>query len=159
MLESWCKFELSSCPAICRELDTRPVMVNECDPNQLTYGCLCGNGQQPDIEQYSLTMPYFTCTEFGNQCVAKCGRDDHTCQSACRSENPCGAQNPKPPNSTATASATASSSTSSTDDGNTVFEGLAGDSKKPSAASVLEMGRGYGLAVVLGGLFAGFAML
>jgi len=180
-IESWCQFELTSCPAICKELDPRPVMVNECDAvsrnvppvkmlprltdiifqlqEQISYGCICGNGQQPDVEQYSLTLPYFTCQEFGNQCVKNCGRDDHTCQNACREDNPCGAQNPKPPNSSATASAPRSSSTSNTDDDEDgVFEGLAGD-KTPSRAAALEMGRTYGLAVVLGGLFASFAML
>ncbi len=84
-----------------------------------------------------------------------CG-SDNTCASSCRQDNPCGAQNPTKPNvtetaTTTTASATASSTATQT---NVVNFRNAADSLQS-----LEIGRVYGLTVVLGALFAGFAML
>ncbi len=69
----------------------------------LSYGCLCGNNLQPNVSEYSLTLPYFVCTEWGTQCVNACG-SDNTCASACRQDHPCGAQRPKTNYTTTTSS-------------------------------------------------------
>lgn len=61
-----------------------------------------------------------------------------------------------------------SPTSSPTDDSNTIYNGIAGDDSgsnskdggdKKGAAAAVEVGRSYGLAVVLASLFAGFAML
>ncbi|KOS21651.1 hypothetical protein ESCO_005114 [Escovopsis weberi] len=154
--QAWCASELATCPLICEQFSNGNPKTNACDSNKLTYGCVCGNGQQPNISEYTLTLSYFVCQEYGNQCVTKCGNDNE-CAGACREDHPCGATSPKRYNVTATASAPSSTSTS---DDDAIFTGTpgGGPSKKGAAAS-LDIGRTYGLAVVLGSMFVGFAML
>lgn len=155
--KAWCADEKRTCPIICQQIDTRPAIVNDCDPEQLTYGCICGNGQQPNISEYTLTLPYFTCTEYGNQCVTACGQNNE-CSRACREDNPCGAQDPAPPNKTASETSASASATKSASD--EIITNLGGDQKGAAASfGGVELGRQYGLAVVLGGFFAGFALL
>ncbi|KAK1972210.1 hypothetical protein LY78DRAFT_665470 [Colletotrichum sublineola] len=159
--KSWCQDQKYSCPVICDEVSTKPVEVNECDPQALTYGCICGDGNQPNMSEYSLTLPYHVCQEYGNQCVAKCGIGSNTCANNCRVDNPCGAQNPTRVNTTTTASATASA----TESANAVYTGIAGSpsgsgsGSGSSGAATLEMGRSAGLAVLVGGVIGGVAFL
>ncbi|KAI0126540.1 hypothetical protein BJ170DRAFT_410152 [Xylariales sp. AK1849] len=125
--EYWCTNEESTCPLICQQTEPGTTLVNTCDPTTLTYGCLCGNNMQPNISEYSLTLPYFTCTEWGNQCVTACGQDN-TCSAACRDDHPCGAQNPTKVNvtSTASGSATATGSGATASGTNVIYTGLDG---------------------------------
>lgn len=110
---------------------------NSCDSDALTYSCECGDGLRPNVTQFTQTLPYFICTEWGNQCVTNCN-GDNTCASACRQDHPCGAQDPQKPNSstisstmssTASASRTASEAGATTDSsGGTIYEGFGGAS-------------------------------
>ncbi len=175
--KSWCTSEISTCPIICEQVAPYSTLVNTCDPvrtrpasllcppahtlslqETLTYGCVCGNNLQPNVSEYSLTLPYFVCQEWGNQCVTACGQDN-TCSSNCRQDHPCGALNPKLQNTTssATASATVSSTATSSD---TIYTGL-GDSGGSSSQTNAAAGRSsfVGISLTLGGLAAGFAML
>ncbi|KAK3942114.1 hypothetical protein QBC46DRAFT_362784 [Diplogelasinospora grovesii] len=162
--QSWCNDELSTCPIICQQVPPGTTTTNTCDPKTLTYGCVCGNGLQPNVSEYSLTLPYHVCQQWGIQCVNACN-GDNACQSACVQDHPCGAQNPAKVNATtsSTMSATASGATSTSS--NQVFTGLAGQStgtSSPSgnaAAPALAFGSAYGLVVVAGSLFAGFALM
>ena len=119
----------------------------------LTYGCICGDGLQPNVSEYTLSLPYFVCTEWGTQCVAAC--KDNYCAAACRQDHPCGAQNPTLAN--ATTSTTAAPTASKT---NEIFSGL-GQTGTPGSGATpgLDLGRAYGLAAVLGSLFLGFAII
>ncbi|KAH8766864.1 hypothetical protein F5883DRAFT_79601 [Diaporthe sp. PMI_573] len=164
--KNWCQSEISTCPSICRDQSGTGAQVNTCDPETLTYGCLCGDNTQPNVSEYSLTLPYFVCTEWGNQCVKDCGWNS-TCASVCRQDHPCGATDPSPANtsSTATASATASSASA---DSTTVFNGPAGSSDSSSSSSSssgaakapsLETARLYAMSGTLGVFFMGFAYL
>jgi len=157
---AWCNDELSNCPIICAQTAPGPVLSNTCDPETLTYGCVCSDGLQPNMSEYSLTLPFHTCQQWGTQCVKACGMDN-ACSSSCREDHPCGAQSPAKvttTSSTQPATATGASST-----GPAVFNGL-GDGGSSSAktggagASALEFGRAYGLTVVAASLFAGFAL-
>jgi hypothetical protein len=56
---------------------------NECDPDALTYSCVCENNVSPNITQYSQTLPFFICQEWGNQCVTGCN-GNNTCADSCR---------------------------------------------------------------------------
>jgi len=173
--EFWCSNEKSTCPIICQQFEPGTTLVNNCDPVALTYGCLCGNNKQPNVSEYSLTLPYYVCQEWGNQCVKACN-GDASCGSACLQDHPCGAQHPttkkKGSSTTGTASATAPASSTASD--TTIFTGTPGGgsdgsdsdsdsdsagSGKKGAAAALEVGRAYGLAVVVGSMFVGFAML
>lgn len=165
--EYWCDQQRSSCPIICQQVEPRTTEINTCDPEALTYGCLCGNGRQPNISEYSLTLPYFTCVEWGSQCVTACG-SDNTCASACRQDHPCGATNPTLANKTASASASATSSGSSaekTDDGETVYNGLDGTdatataSPENAAVRALENGSFGGFLLLAASVCAGVALM
>src|SRR5271163_1563967 len=94
----------------------------------LDFDCVCGNGQSPNASEYSQTIPYFECQEYGDQCVAACNGDS-TCQGACRDNNPCGAQNPTRVNVTSTSSAMSSTTLpagASSGTAGVVFTGLGG---------------------------------
>ena len=101
-------------------------------------------------------MPYFVCLEWGTQCVKNCGQNND-CSRDCRENHPCGAQHPTRVNSTSTTLSSTSSATAT----NQRYSGLAGgDSNNPgSLAPALEAGRPFGLAIVVGGIAAGFAMM
>ncbi|KAF5642717.1 cdp-alcohol phosphatidyltransferase [Fusarium sp. NRRL 25303] len=168
----WCQNEIETCPMICSQTSKGDTKVNDCDPKTLTYGCICGDGKQPNVSEYSLTLPFYVCQEWGNQCVEDC-KGSASCASDCRQNHPCGASNPKKYNATSTATDTAAvkATASATDDPNVVYTGTPGgdddddsdsDSStttKTNGAAVIEAGRTWGLTVVLSTIFAGFAML
>lgn len=56
---------------------------NDCDADALTYTCVCDNGVSPNITQYSQTLPFFICQQWGNNCVDNCSGDS-SCQDSCR---------------------------------------------------------------------------
>ncbi|KAK3903048.1 hypothetical protein C8A05DRAFT_14964 [Staphylotrichum tortipilum] len=159
---AWCNDQKSSCPTICLQTTTGKPTVNTCDAETLTYGCVCSDNKQPNISEYTLTLPYHVCTEWGTQCVTSCGSNNQ-CSSDCREKHPCGAQSPTRVNETTSTSATASA-TASPSSTNQVFDGLSdgnqnGNSNTKNAAGALRFGDSFGLVVVAGGLFAGFAVL
>jgi len=178
--ETWCQSQQTACPLLCLQLpgESSTTEANDCDPTTLTYDCICGNGQSPNASEFSQTLPYFICTEYGTQCVAGCGGNT-ACQSACRDDHPCGAQNPTRVNVTATTSSISSTTlpagaTSGT--AGVVYNGLGGaaatttassssstssttSNTKSGAQAALDMGRSYGLAIVFTGIFAGFALV
>jgi hypothetical protein len=168
----WCDNEKETCPMICEQSSKGDTKVNECDPKTLTYGCICGDGRQPNVSEYSLTLPFYVCQEWGNQCVEDCA-GSASCASDCRQNNPCGANNPTKANATSTATDTAAvkATASATDDPNVVYTSNPGSdddddddsgsssSTKSNAATAIEAGQTWGLTIVLGAVFAGFAML
>jgi hypothetical protein len=144
----------------------------DCSLSQSTlmYGCLCGNNQQPNLTEYTLTMPFFTCQEWGNQCATKCG-SDNACVSSCRQDHPCGALDP-PKNNTAnttstSASGTATATATATTTSNQVFGGFGSSATASTvaqggsnlASSSMELGAAYSMTIVFGAMFAGFALL
>jgi len=101
--------------------------------------------------------------------VAACGGLT-SCQSACRDDHPCGAQNPIRVNTTSTSSIATSTLPAGASSGTAgvVYTGLGGaaqtsapasSTKKNGSQMALDMGRTYGLAVVMAGIFAGFALI
>ncbi|PHH75521.1 hypothetical protein CDD80_2318 [Ophiocordyceps camponoti-rufipedis] len=150
---AWCADERNTCPLICQQVEPRTTLMNDCDPKTLTFNCVCGNNQRPNVTEYTLTLPYFICQEWGNQCVKACSGDNE-CQGKCRQDHPCGAQSPKKYNTTST------TMPSATVDPNAIFTDGPGariDSK--GAGTTPQVGRTYAMALVLTGLFAGFALL
>jgi len=170
--QQWCQSQQTACPLLCLQLPgaSSTTTANDCNANDLTYDCICGNGQAPNASEYSQTLPYFICSEYGSQCVAGCAGNT-ACQSACRDDHPCGAQNPTRVNTTSSSSIMPSTTLpagASSGTAGVVYTGLGGQVvTSPTAAStknsgsraVVEIGRSYGLAVVFGGLFAGFALV
>lgn len=156
----WCEGQTSSCPLLCLQMPgtSDPPKDNTCDSDSLIYSCICDNDMSPNASQYSQTIPYFLCTEANNECVKNCNGIS-SCQSACRDDHPCGAQNPKRVNVSSTASAT-SNPTNPVQ--STTLAAFTGEPTKKSAAvraSAVDLGHVYGLCVVVGGFIAGFAVL
>jgi hypothetical protein len=128
------------------------------------------------MTEYTLTLPYFVCQEWGNQCVTACG-GNNACASSCREDNPCGASDPAKKTASTTGTSTTkptASATNDEDDEDTIFTNSPGSDdgdnnedssskpknvNEPGAAAALGVGKAYGLAMVMGGLFAGFALL
>ncbi|KAN0093938.1 hypothetical protein V8E51_017122 [Hyaloscypha variabilis] len=170
--QQWCTSQETACPLLCLQLPgaSSTTAANDCDPTDLTYDCICGNGLSPNASEYSQTLPYFICQTYGDQCVAACNGDT-SCQSACRDDHPCGAQNPTRVNTTTTSTmaSTTLPAGATTGAGGVVYTGLGGGSaatttastsnKKSGSRAALDVGRNYGLAVLFGGLFAGFALV
>lgn len=161
--EAWCRDELSVCPLICQQTPPGTTLDNTCDPEILSYSCVCGNGLQPNITEYSLTLPYHICQQWGVNCQKNCGADNE-CASSCVEDHPCGAQSPKKANTTISSTMSAASS-SATATGPVVFDGLDGNTKPTSnpsgnaASPAIQAGGLYGLVVVTASLFAGFALV
>ncbi|KAH6669422.1 hypothetical protein B0J14DRAFT_119058 [Halenospora varia] len=170
--QSWCQTQQVSCPLLCLQTPgaSSTTKANTCDPKTLTFSCICGNGLSPNASEFSQTLPYFICTQYGTQCVAACNGNT-ACQSACRDDHPCGAQNPTRVNSTSSSSVMASTTLAagaSSGTAGVVYTGLGGaaatttaaaSGNKSGAQAALDMGRSYGLAVIFAGLFAGFALI
>ncbi|EAQ93664.1 hypothetical protein CHGG_01899 [Chaetomium globosum CBS 148.51] len=132
-------------------------------PETLTYGCVCSDGKQPNVTEYTLTLPYHVCTAWGTACVADCG-SNNKCASDCREKHPCGAQTPTRVNDTSSTTAAVPAATSTAPPADQAYDGLADGSggnndDDKNAAGSLRFANSYGLAVVAGGLFAGFAVL
>jgi len=162
--KAWCTQQRSMCKPICLDAGSNgEPEVNTCDADTLTYGCVCSDGKQPNVTEYTLTLPYYVCTEWGQQCIKNCNGNNQ-CQGDCTQKHPCGAQSPKTANKTRTTSSAVSSATAAPTD--QTYSGLGDGSadsdssgKGKNAAGALRLGDSYGLAVLAGGLFAGFAML
>ncbi|KAK4129359.1 hypothetical protein N657DRAFT_562923 [Parathielavia appendiculata] len=163
---AWCNSQTASCGPICLQTSVGPPQTNECDAETLQYGCVCSDGKQPNMTQYTMTLPYFTCTEWGNQCVKRCG-NDNLCGNDCREKHPCGALDPPKGNATKTTSSVSATATASATASNQVFNGF-GDGSSSNAGSgngngsgagAVRFGDSFGLVVVAGGLFAGLALL
>lgn len=139
----------------------------------LAYSCVCSNGLQPNSSQYSQTIPYYECTQAATNCVSNCPPSDSSCQSACRTDHPCGAQDPIRVNtsaiSTMAATTTSGGSAASTADttASNTFTGFGGTSTASSQnvasarlqSFALGFGGKYGLLIVLGGVMGGFMFM
>ncbi|KAI0539603.1 hypothetical protein GGR58DRAFT_228017 [Xylaria digitata] len=163
--DNWCQQEKSTCPIICQQLPPGGYQVNDCDPMALTYGCVCENGMSPNLSEYSLTLPFFICQEWGNQCVADCGSDT-ACASDCRENHPCGALNPTRVNETTSSSTGTPTETgaAATSSAGQIYDGLGGNdgdsnsgssnsNDKNGASSLLQYGSivgGVALAACVG---------
>ncbi|KAI0107827.1 hypothetical protein GGR51DRAFT_515153 [Nemania sp. FL0031] len=158
--DNWCDQEKSTCPIICQQVPPGGFQVNDCDPMALTYGCVCENGMSPNLSEYSLTLPFFICQEWGNQCVTNCA-GDASCASDCRQNHPCGALNPTRVNQTSSTSASTPTQTgaSATSSAGQIYSGLGGDgdsssdsgsssSDKSGASSLLQYGSVIGSLVL-----------
>ncbi|KAI4907406.1 hypothetical protein J4E90_009435 [Alternaria incomplexa] len=175
----WCDQNRAQCPLICLQqpgINSMTTEQNDCDSDALTYTCVCENGVAPNITEYSQTLPYFICQQWGNTCVENCN-GDNSCQSACREDHPCGAQDPYrgntslPTTMASTAAATGTDGSASNTIPVTGFGGASetgssdsdnnngGSNDQGGAGSIFMPNAGLGLAAVFGSVFLGFAVL
>lgn len=164
--DQWCLMSQTQCPLICLQVPGVTSMTtesNDCDPEALTYSCVCENGVAPNITQYSQTLPYFICREWGTQCQQNCG-NDNTCASKCTSDHPCGALDPYKGNQTLASQIAASASAAATATSKPPTVGFAGqtDAASPAngaASASFLPGAGVSLFAVAGSIFMGFGLL
>lgn len=87
----------------------------------------------PNLSEYSVTLPFFICQEWGNQCVANCGSDT-SCASDCRENHPCGALSPTRVNETTSSSTSTATQTgaAATTSAGQIYDGLGGNGDSSS---------------------------
>ncbi|EEQ84736.1 hypothetical protein RJZ56_005731 [Blastomyces dermatitidis] len=161
---AWCLDQVSSCPLIClqeRGTNGEPKS-NDCDPETLTFSCVCSSGLSPNASEFSQTLPYYICTEINSQCVRNCNGNSG-CQTSCREDNPCGAQSPRRVTTTPSATSTGDATGTATND--VVYTGLGEDSAtRPGSGAAglsvaLQVGQVYAVGVVVAGFLVGFSVL
>ncbi|KAF2442016.1 hypothetical protein P171DRAFT_433606 [Karstenula rhodostoma CBS 690.94] len=169
----WCSQQTASCPYICLQqagVTSMNTVSNDCDSDSLKATCVCDNGISPNLTQYTQTLPYNICQQWGTNCVADCGIGENACANSCRADHPCGAQDPFKGNATKTSSSASHASTakptgtSDSDASSTIpvtgFAGATSSPDSPGAASALVgFGASYGMAVTLVGIFASLILL
>jgi len=130
---AWCNSQLAACPPLClnQESGAPQDNGNQCDPDDLTYTCICQDGKSPNATQYSETMPYYICTQQVINCVNNCG-SDNLCGEACKSNKHCGASNPLKPNKT---SSHGSSPTATSDSSTVAYDGFGGSDSTATAGA------------------------
>ncbi|KAF2030081.1 hypothetical protein EK21DRAFT_112372 [Setomelanomma holmii] len=164
--QTWCNNQVAQCPLICSQLPgvtSLTTVDNECDPDALTYSCVCENNVSPNITQYSQTLPFYICQEWGNQCVKGCN-GDNTCSNSCRADHPCGAQSPYLGNTSIPSTSTARSTSSST--AKIPVTGFGGSSATATsspgtgaAVGSFMPSAGMTLCALVSSVFLGFAVL
>ncbi|RJE20132.1 hypothetical protein PHISCL_07538 [Aspergillus sclerotialis] len=107
---SWCTAERNTCPKICGGI----ASSNSCDPQSLSFSCVCDNGTTANVEPYMQTVPYFVCQKTYGQCITR-HPDDLEGQEKCKaSAKSCGTLNATETSSSSSSSATGSSTASAT---------------------------------------------
>ncbi|KAK4500295.1 hypothetical protein PRZ48_008484 [Zasmidium cellare] len=157
---SWCRAQTNSCPQICGGR----AQPNNCDPDTLTYQCVCTDGSNPNITDYDQTIPSFICEQWKANCV-DAHPNDLDGQTGCQSVT-CGSRNASSnlaatTSSAATTSATATSSSSaeSTSASGTASSSASASATTSSAAMAIHVAEQYGTGIVAGGLLALFGLV
>ncbi|KAL9113342.1 MAG: hypothetical protein Q9227_002383 [Pyrenula ochraceoflavens] len=172
--DQWCTDQTTSCPLLCLQIsNSASTSSNTCDPGTLAYSCVCTSGQQPNASEYSQTIPYFTCTQSNENCVAGCANGDSACQSACRADHPCGATDPTRHNKTSSstsssAAASATTGSAAASGSGAVYTGFGGNggaastgstgTGHSSGATLINVGQTYGLVITASLIFGAFAV-
>ena len=128
--------------------------------------CVCDNNMSPNLTEFTQTLPFNICQQWGQNCIKGCGQGDNTCANACTADHPCGAQSPFKGNATSTSSSPTSKPTGSDSDSKasstipiTGFAGQTGSSNADQPGAASTFGASYGLAITIVGLFASAALL
>lgn len=179
-IEAWCNSQIAQCPLIClqEEGNSAATYSNTCDAVALVYSCVCSDGLAPNASEYSQTLPYYICTQANTNCQQACG-NDNTCAAACVQDHPCGALNPTRVNTstitTMPATSTTEGAAASTASDGVIYSGFGGGSaaatttaassgssasgSSAAARVAVNIGQVYGLAMLAGGIFFGFAFM
>lgn len=96
----WCSQQVATCPLICIDEFGLGAMKNICDTATLQYDCICAGGHRPNVNEYTQTIHYFTCTYDQQACVHNCPAGDAKCTTDCEKNFMCGAAHPRHNNST-----------------------------------------------------------
>ncbi|KAL1588493.1 hypothetical protein WHR41_02875 [Cladosporium halotolerans] len=170
--QNWCRSQTQTCPQIC---DGR-FDSNTCDPNTLTYGCVCADGTTPNTSDYEQTLPSFVCRKYRDQCVAN-NPTDKDAQDACLAIE-CGTKLPTEDSASSTvssassatesasstgsgsseASETASSTSGSEEAASQTASDGAASATADSAAVALNLASTYGTGLLAAGILGAFGL-
>jgi len=121
----WCSNQMSSCTLLCLDQMSGGGFTNDCDPETLSFNCICADNTVPNATEYSQTIPYFLCSYSIENCVQNCGQYDPTCAQLCKTGKTCGATNPtrvKSSSGSATTSTKKSTKTGAAGDDDQAFD-------------------------------------
>ncbi|KAL1882655.1 hypothetical protein Plec18167_003077 [Paecilomyces lecythidis] len=158
---SWCTGQRNICPKIC----SGAAQTNTCDPDTLSFSCVCSDGSVPNSSEYKQSLPYFVCEANFGQCINNHPNDLDGQEQCKQQEKTCGKKDPDSASSASTSSAAATTGAAattlatSTTTGGTVASTTAAKataSTSSSAASAVKLGQDYSAALLAGGLLAGF---
>ncbi|GAD96034.1 predicted protein [Paecilomyces variotii No. 5] len=155
---SWCTGQRNICPKICGGA----AQTNVCDPDSLSFSCVCADGSTPDSSQYKQSLPYFVCEANFGQCIQNHPNDLDGQEQCKQQEKTCGTKDATSASSStssaaassAAATTMATSTTGGTAASTTAAKATAATSS--SAASAAKLGQDYSAALLAGGLLAGF---
>ncbi|KAF3926518.1 hypothetical protein AA313_de0209866 [Arthrobotrys entomopaga] len=109
--QTWCSDQIASCGLLCLDQNSGGGYTNSCDPDDLSWQCVCADGTVPNATQYTQTIPYFICINEQQGCVNNCPQADATCAQTCVSGKVCGATDPRRITSTKSGSSHTATST------------------------------------------------
>jgi hypothetical protein len=161
---AWCQDQRASCPLICLQqpgVTSMTTVENDCDIDTLMYSCVCEDNKAPNITQYSQTLPFYICRQWGIQCVDNCGQGSNTCADKCRADHPCGAQQPYRGNTSIPSASTARATPSGTSAIVGFNDPLATGSSAPgkgAAVATFVPSTGLSVAALCGSVLLGFAV-
>ncbi|KAG9938549.1 hypothetical protein KCV05_g97, partial [Aureobasidium melanogenum] len=150
--DTWCTNQQNACPLICLQTaaNSSDTIENDCDPDTLDYSCICANNVAPNASEYSQTIPYYICTEWGTECISGCGGNTTTAEPntlavlrtppASTSHPPLPRQQPQRLPRTKARPQTL-------------------PARPSTLVLVVALGQAYGLFAVTAGIFGGFALL
>jgi len=152
---AWCRAQQNSCPLVCADGLTS---ANTCDPNALTFSCVCQSGTTPNISDYGQTLPSLECDEWKGQCV-NAHPNNLAGQTFCLSFT-CGDKNASNsglgPSSGGGAGGSAATSTAASSSSST--SATSTSSSSAAAATMIQLGREYGTGAMLVGVMAIFGL-
>ncbi|KAI1805905.1 hypothetical protein F4811DRAFT_513023 [Daldinia bambusicola] len=62
---AWCQGQQDSCGTLCGS-----VVQNSCSTDSLDFQCVCQGNNEPDMNDYMNTMPWFVCERLQRNCIA-----------------------------------------------------------------------------------------
>ncbi|KAL7629190.1 hypothetical protein AAE478_000710 [Parahypoxylon ruwenzoriense] len=148
---SWCQAQQDSCNTICGT-----VINNGCEVGTLDFTCVCQGGNEPDMNTYQNTMPWFVCQRLQSNCITQT-ENDAAGQRNCTATfgDKCGTENVadhagEGASSATTTSATTSASATAAASGSAAPSSTSQGAAVPTNVQYL----GNGAAAVALGLFA-----
>ncbi|KAI0600133.1 hypothetical protein F4775DRAFT_92185 [Biscogniauxia sp. FL1348] len=86
---TWCQGQTDSCSTLCGT-----AITNDCSTTDLNFDCVCQGGNEPDMNPYMNTMPWYVCTELQDECITA-NENDAAGQKNCTTSigDKCGTEN------------------------------------------------------------------
>ena len=153
----WCSGEINTCGTLC----AGDYDANTCNPDTLTYNCICSsNGSAPGLQYYTQSMPTYICEQVFANCIAA-GENDAAAQKVCRENEAknCGKLDPDKYVAGSSASASSSDAPPTPTAPTSPTTATPSAAASSAAASALNIGREYGVALLAAGISGIFGLM